>query len=143
MSKPRGKPFQPGNKFGKGRPKGSRNKTALLSQKLLEEHAESITRRCIQQALRGHTVALKLCMERVAPAQGERRVRMKLPSVATAQGVDIAEERIVQLIVSGDISPHQGGQMIEILEKRRKAIETANLAPRLEDLEEAARNKGW
>jgi hypothetical protein len=32
----RGTPFQPGNKFGKGRPPGSRNKSTLLKEGPLE-----------------------------------------------------------------------------------------------------------
>jgi hypothetical protein len=31
-----GRPFQPGNRFGRGRPKGSRNKKTLLSHEILD-----------------------------------------------------------------------------------------------------------
>ena len=42
--------FQPGNKLGRGRPRGSRNKVTTLTQELLNDHAPSITRKCIALA---------------------------------------------------------------------------------------------
>ena len=41
-SKTRGKPFQPGNTFGKGRPAGSRNKATLVLEALIEGQGEEI-----------------------------------------------------------------------------------------------------
>ena len=35
MSQTRGRPFAPGNKLGRGRPRGSRNKATLVFQKML------------------------------------------------------------------------------------------------------------
>ena len=35
----RGRPFQPGNRFGHGRPKGSPNQKSLQARKLFEEHS--------------------------------------------------------------------------------------------------------
>jgi hypothetical protein len=37
MNKVRGRPFEPGNKLGRGRPKGSRNKAKSPGQDLLQE----------------------------------------------------------------------------------------------------------
>ena len=34
----RGRPFQPGNKFGRGRPRGSRNKKTILIEEFLAEN---------------------------------------------------------------------------------------------------------
>ena len=39
---PRGRPFQPGNNLGRGRPKGSRNRKTLLAEELLDSHAEAV-----------------------------------------------------------------------------------------------------
>ena len=41
----RGRPFEPGNHFGRGRPKGSRNKRSLVANELLIEHGEAIVRK--------------------------------------------------------------------------------------------------
>ena len=38
----RGKPFAPGNRAGKGRPPGSRNKTTLMLEQVLDGEGEAI-----------------------------------------------------------------------------------------------------
>jgi hypothetical protein len=50
-----------------GRPKGSRNKTTLAIEALLEGEAEALTRKAIERALEGDMAALRLCMDRLAP----------------------------------------------------------------------------
>jgi len=50
MNKPRGKPFPPGNAFGRGRPKGSRNKTTPAAQNLLEQHYEALMAKQLKAA---------------------------------------------------------------------------------------------
>jgi len=62
-----GSPFQPGNRFGRGRPQGSRNKATIALQKMLDGCGESITRKCALMAMQGDPTALRLCMERLIP----------------------------------------------------------------------------
>lgn len=66
MSK-RGRPFEPGNKLGKGRPPGSPNKTSLLLQKMLLDNGLEIVKSVIEDAKKGDPAARKLCMERLIP----------------------------------------------------------------------------
>ena len=51
-----GRPFQPGNRFGRGRP---RNKRSLLAQELLESHAEAVMRQGLVLALKGDAPLVK------------------------------------------------------------------------------------
>lgn len=60
--------FQPGNP---GRPCGARNKATLAALALLEGEAEAITRKTIELAKAGDTVALKLALDRLL-AKGRR-----------------------------------------------------------------------
>jgi hypothetical protein len=55
----RGRPFEPGNQFGRGRPLGSRNKKTLAVQHLLEEHSESVLRKALVRALEGDSPMLQ------------------------------------------------------------------------------------
>ena len=52
-----------------GRPKGSRNKATIAIESLLQGQAEALTQTAVQKALEGDSVALRLCIERIAPAQ--------------------------------------------------------------------------
>lgn len=63
----RGRPFQPGNTFGRGRPRGSRNKKSLMLQRLLLEQAKEIVQSVIDRAKEGDRTAQALCMERLIP----------------------------------------------------------------------------
>lgn len=53
MNRVRGRPFEPGNKLGRGRPKGSRNKSKSTGQDLFDEYAEHLTRKAISLGLAG------------------------------------------------------------------------------------------
>ncbi len=58
---------QSGNPAGK--PIGARHKTTLAVQALLDGEAESLTRKAVELALAGDITALRLCLERIAPAR--------------------------------------------------------------------------
>ena len=140
MNKPRGRPFQPGNQLGRGRPKGSRNKATHAAQRLLEQHSEALARKCIIEALHGNMPALKLCMERVAPVRREAPVHIKLPGLSSARDIAASGQAVGEAVASGRLTPSEGEKLTNILESQRKAIETAELQLRMEQLERAAPN---
>jgi hypothetical protein len=69
--------------------------------------------------------------------------RTKLAAVKTAGDVDAALQAALDDIARGRITPSEGEMISNVSEKRRKAIETIELARRLEKLESApeARDK--
>jgi len=136
MNKPRGRPFEPSNKFGRGRPKGSRHKTKCPGQHLLDEYAEHLVRKCIALAMQGDRSAMRICMERVSPARRDACIQMNLPSIQTAKDLDQAAEKVTQAIRRGDITPGEAGTMMHILESRSRVIERVEWENRLEKLEE-------
>ncbi len=103
----RGKPpkehqFKPGNS---GRPKGSRHKTTLAIQALLDGEGEVLTRKAIEMALAGDTVALRLCLERLAPPRKDSPVRFTLPPMDGAQNAAAAIGAILASVASGELTP--------------------------------------
>jgi hypothetical protein len=71
-------------KFAKGnpgQPKGSRHKHVLAIQDLLDGEAKTLGRKAIDLALAGDTTALRLCIERIAPARKESPVAFDLPKI--------------------------------------------------------------
>jgi hypothetical protein len=50
-----------------GRPHGTRNKATRAALALLDGEAEALTRQAVTMALAGDGVALRLCLERIAP----------------------------------------------------------------------------
>ncbi len=131
----RGRPFEPGNKLGKGRPSGSRNK-AQPGQDLLEEYGPHITRKCITLAMQGDRTALRLCMERTNPARRGACIQMSLPRIKTAADIDKAAEKVTQAISRGQLPPTEGATMMTILEGRSRVMEKVQLESRVEKMEQ-------
>jgi hypothetical protein len=52
-----------------GRPRGSRNRATALFRDLLEDNAEAIVRKAISLAKTGDMSAVRVCMDRLAPAR--------------------------------------------------------------------------
>ncbi len=132
--KVRGRPFEPGNKLGRGRPKGSPNKKKP-GQDLLDEYAPHLVRKCIAEAMQGDRSALRLCMERISPARRGACIRMNLPPIKTAEDVNKAAEKVTQAIRRGEITPAEGDTMMNILESRSRVIERVQWESRLEAME--------
>src|SRR5262249_52318163 len=83
--KQRGRPFRAGQSGNpNGRPKGSRNKTTVLVEALLDAESEAITRKLLEKALDGDMAAMRLCVERLLPLRRDRPVAFELPSIANA-----------------------------------------------------------
>mgnify|MGYP006961789973 CR=1 FL=1 len=61
------KPGQSGNP--KGRPKGSKNRMKALAEGLIGNNASKIVKKVISMALDGNEACLKMCMDRIIPAQ--------------------------------------------------------------------------
>ena len=137
MNKPRGRPFQIGNTFGRGRPKGSRNKEKFPGQHLFAQFSDGLIRNCIAQAGEGSATAMKVCMDRLNQLQ-RVGVGIRLPQIKTAKDVEVAAERTIQGIRHGKITPAEGEAMMRVLESRLRVMENVELEQRLKRLEESA-----
>ena len=131
----RGKPFESGNSFGKGRLAGSRNKATLANDQLLEEESEAVIRKLNQLAKKGDPTAMKLYMERVCPVRRERPVNLALPEIHTADDIFAGFRTVVQALAQGEITTDQAERITRLLEFGRKSIETQDLAARLAEVE--------
>jgi hypothetical protein len=120
----RGKPFQKGNP---GRPKGSRHKSSLLAEKLMEGNVEGITNVVVEKALAGNLEAAALVLSRIVPVRKGRPVQFPMPDLDAA-GVSAAFSAIVQAVASGRVTCEEGIAIGGLLDMKRKAIETGELA---------------
>jgi hypothetical protein len=132
----RGRPFQPGNKYGRGRPPGSRNKVARVCQETLDSHAEALTKKCLYMAFQGNTTAMRLCMERLMPARRHRTLHFKLPPVKTIAEVAVASQSVLSGVARGQLTPGEGQAFSGMLVERRHMIETEELDQRIRALED-------
>ena len=109
----------------------------------MEGEGGAITRKAIEQALRGDAQALRLCLERIYPARKERLIDLPLPDVQTAQDARAALSAILAAVGNGQITPGEGETLAIIIESQKRAIVAQDWESRLEELEKTAqREKG-
>jgi hypothetical protein len=127
----RGRPFEPGNKMGRGRPKGSRNKPKPEppGQQLLNEYGEHVMRKCISLALQGKMAAMRLVLERTIPSRRGATVRLGLPRIKTVTDVAKAADEITRQMLRGKLTLTEGSQLTATMESRSRILEKLPPAP--------------
>jgi hypothetical protein len=135
----RGKPFEAGNKFGKGRLRGSRNKRTVLVQ-LMEDRGEAMIKQCQVLALKGDPTALRLCMERLIPPCKVPNSRFRLLPIKTAAHLVKALPALAQEVARGRLSAQEGESIARLMECQQRAIEAVDYEKRIRWLEQS-RNK--
>ena len=117
-----------------GRPKGSRDPRTVILAELLDDDGAKIVRKLIEQAKAGEPWAVRLCTERLLPRH-ERRVSVDLPKVTDAASVGDAIASVIELAAEGQLTIEEARGFLALIEQQRKAIETNDLAIRLELIE--------
>jgi hypothetical protein len=130
----RGRPFQPGNKYGRGRPRGSPNKLSLVVQRQLNEHAELLINRTLRAALEGDMKSRFWCLREVLRLKPSAS-RLKLPPIKTLSDIADAMDVVVNAAANNKCTDAHGAALYAMLSEKRKMIETQDLAQRLEELE--------
>jgi hypothetical protein len=134
----RGRPFAVGNP---GRPQGSRNRSTVLAEQLMASDIEGVVKRVIEAAMEGDMTAAKLVLDRIAPIRKDQPMTLEIPRTADAQGVAEASAEVVAAVADGLITPEEGQVLSQILEARRRAIETSEHEQRLEALEKTLESR--
>ena len=93
--------FSAGNS---GRPRGSRNKATIVIESLLQGQAEALTQTAIKKALEGDSVALRLCMDRIAPPPKDA-VTFSMPTMSNALDASKAARSVLRAVSAGELTP--------------------------------------
>ena len=117
-----------------GRPKGSRNKATLAIESLLQGQAEALTQTAVKRALEGDSMALRLCMERIAPAPKDQPVSFSLPKMHNA--LDASEAaRVLTAVSEGELTPIEATRVMGLIDSYRRTLELTEIEERLKALE--------
>jgi len=130
----RGRPFEPGNKFGRGRPKGSRNTKKPQAQKIFEDNAPAIVTQGILSS-RNDPAMLRKLVGHALPYRKQPPIKIRSMPVKTLEDVDRASEAIVQSAMAGKISPSEAQELCAVLDARRRFIVELGLEGRLRAVE--------
>ena len=127
--------FAKGNSLG-GSKRGSRHRVTLAIEALLEGQHEALTQAAITKALDGDGVALRLCLDRLAPPRRDAPISITLPPIASAADTVTASSVLLDAVAVGEVTPDEAGRVMALLTAHRTLIETADLAARVAALEE-------
>lgn len=126
--------FAKGNNLG-GRTAGSRNKTTLAVEALLEGDHERLTRAAITAALAGDVSAQRLCLDRIAPARKDSPVSFDLPKVETVADAVGASSSLLAAVAAGEVTPDEAGRVMSLLSAHKSLVEAGDLEARITALE--------
>jgi hypothetical protein len=132
----RWRPGESGNPRGAAR--GSRHKASLLAESLIDGETQQLTRKAIDLALTGDTVALRLCLERILPPVRERPCSFKLPKLETLNDASKALAMVIAGVSTGELLPSEGESLSIVINSFMKSIELSEFETRLVALERAA-----
>mgnify|MGYP001164271688 FL=1 len=118
-----------------GRPKGSRNKATIAIESLLQGQAEALTQTAVTKALEGDSLALRLCMERIAPAPRDNTVHFSLPSMINANDASEAAGSVFRAVSDGELTPIEATRVMGLIDSFRRTLELTDIENRLKALE--------
>ena len=127
--------FSAGNS---GRPRGSRNKATLAIESLLEGQAEALTQTAITMALEGDSVALRLCMDRIAPPPKDAAVTFSMPTMNNALDASKAAGSVLSAVSEGELTPIEATRVMGLIDSYRRTLELTEIEERLRVLEAAS-----
>jgi hypothetical protein len=121
-----------------GRPRGSRNKTTVLLQNLLEGEAEEIARKAIEMAKAGDMGAIRVCMDRLASIRRKDPIAFELPPMDKARDSVAALAAVVAAVAAGDVTTGEAAEMAKIINAYVCALAATDFEERLQKLERGA-----
>ncbi len=125
----------------KGRKKGAQTQSSRLREQL-ESSSNQIISKVIELAIGGDIQALKLCLERICPPlrpmTEAREIDLSITNNLTAKG-----EHIFELISQGAIDLNEASQIMGMLIRQAKLIETTELINKVEELENVMQSSGY
>jgi len=134
--------FQPGQSGNPaGKPKGIRHKATQAMMTLLDGEAEALTRKAVELALAGDTTALKMCLDRIAPApkSSAQPITLEMPP---SENLTDAARAFISAAAQGELPPDVAAQMVSAIVAAARVEEMEEVKHRLEALERAMKGAG-
>ena len=130
------------SKGNTGRPKGATNLKTVAIESLLEGQAEALTQTAIPtKALKSDAVALRLCMDRIMPQQGDNYINLDLPKISEPCDLIEAAGWVINSVQTGNLTPTDDSKVMSLLESCQKVFETVKFSKRLDALEQRVMTK--
>lgn len=104
-------------------------------RQLLDPHREELIQKAVAMALSGDTVALRICIDRIAPPPRAESAPVSIPGIALAGSMSDKARAIIDAVGNAVISPDAAGVLLGAIASATKIIEADELASRITALE--------
>jgi hypothetical protein len=119
-----------------GKPKGRRSHVHQAIDKLLADNAEDVVERIIRAAKAGDAGAMRLVLDRLQPPRRSRPLQLEgFPRIVTLADCDVAMSAVLKAVTEGLIDLDQATALTDLVETKRRTLETVQLEARLAALE--------
>jgi hypothetical protein len=132
----RGRPFEPGNKVSRGRPRGSQNKRNTRGQQLLDQYSETIMQKALAEAIKGDASLLRTFLSFLLRRPGDRPIHTGPLPMGSLEELSKSSEKVLQKVTTGKLSPGEARILTDLMENRRHVLETEGLEKRVRALEQ-------
>jgi hypothetical protein len=119
----------------KGKPKGARNRSSLIAERLFVNEIEDVCKTVIQEAKAGDMQAAKMILDRLLPPRRDNLISIDLPRIESSSDILKAIGCVSNAVGSGQISPSEGEALARIIDIHTKALELNEFDQRLSALE--------
>jgi hypothetical protein len=126
---PRGRPFEPGNKLGRGRPKGSHNKIKSAVLQLLEQSEGPVVAKIVRQAMDGHFGSQRLLMAAYSKLPGHRSTCKRVGKMQNVDDLVIASQQTMQQLSRGEITPEEAKTTWQGIEQTGQLLKQRSADP--------------
>jgi hypothetical protein len=133
----RGRPFQKGNG---GRPRGSKNRSTQILATVSPDDQAQILRKGVELAKAGDPILLRFFLARMIPK--DRLIHIDLPVMGFADDAAETIAAIMRAVCDGKITPEEGTRLATIATLHSRALETADLIERLDQIEAKLPDRG-
>lgn len=117
-----------------GNPRGRTPEIAKV-RKLLEPHRDELVKTAVMLALGGDAAALRVCLDKLAPAPKASLEPVRIPGLVNADTLTVKATAILEAIGAGAVAPDIGAALISALGNVARVIEVDELAARVAALE--------
>jgi AAA domain len=104
-------------------------------QQLADDAGKEILEKMIDAAKGGDMRAADLVLSRIWPVRKGRPITLELPPIGTAADIVSALGKVADAVAAGDVTPDEASAMANVLEMKRRTIETVELESRISALE--------
>lgn len=102
---------------------------------MLEPHREALVQKAVELALAGDATALRLCLDKLAPAPKATAEPIRVPALRGAETLTGKASAILDAIGAGAVPPDVGVLLLSALSSMARVVETDEHERRIAALE--------